>query len=70
MNWKLYFTKVYAFIGGSAVLHTIFVISVDFSFKYTKYMINLDVLLIIMICAYAHLFYTIFIKQQTKGETE
>ena len=68
MNWKLYFTKVWAFIGGSAVLHTIFVYSVALNFRYTKYMVNLDILLIIMMCAYAHLFYTIFIKQLKQGE--
>lgn len=63
MKWKLYFKKIVVFILSFAVLHSIFLLSVIFSYQYTKYLINVDVLLLILIFAYIHLAYTLFINK-------
>jgi len=63
MSWTLFLKKIVAFIFSFAILHSIFLLSVMFSYQYTRYLINVDVLLLILVFAYTHLTYTLFINK-------
>lgn len=44
------------------VLHSILLISLYISYEITGIFVNMDILLIIILCAYIHVFYNIYFK--------
>lgn len=60
---SLFTQKIIAFIIAYFLLHIILFISVFFGYKLTGYLVDTDILLFIILCAYFNLWYNIFIKQ-------
>ena len=65
MSGKLYIKKLLVFIFACLVLHAILLLSVAFSYQYTNQLINVDVLLVIICCAYTQIAYTLFFSKNT-----